>query len=58
MTQQRVLTISTLCLLNGQRYESRDYVLGELARVPSGTDLIVLPHMPFLTVGASAYSSR
>ncbi len=53
MTQQRVLTISTLCLLNGQRYESRDYVLGELARVPSGTDLIVLPHMPFLTVGAS-----
>lgn len=53
MAQQRVLTISTLCLLSGQRYENRDYVLGELAEMPSGADLIVLPHMPFLTIGAS-----
>lgn len=53
MTQQGVLTISTLCLLNGQRYENRDSVLGELANVPSGADLIVLPHMPFLTISAS-----
>jgi len=53
MTQQRVLNISTLCLLNGQRYENRDYVLGELAKVPSGADLIVLPHMPFLSFDAA-----
>lgn len=50
---QRVLTVSSLCLLNGDAYENRAYVLGELARCPPGADLVVLPHMPFLSFGAA-----
>jgi predicted amidohydrolase len=45
----RVLTIATLCLLNGEQYEDRQYVLKELQKCPTETDLLVLPHMPFLS---------
>jgi predicted amidohydrolase len=46
---QRTLTASSFCLLNGEAYENRAYVLEELAKCPAGTDLAVLPHMPFLS---------
>jgi predicted amidohydrolase len=45
----RVVTLSTTCLLNGDKYENLDYVLAQMACVPKGTDLLVLPHMPFLS---------
>ncbi len=50
---QRILTIASVCLFNGQQYENREYVLAELAKVPPGADLIVLPHMPFLSFDAA-----
>lgn len=45
----RIVNLATVCLLYGKHYENREYVLGELAKVPAGTDLITLPHMPFLS---------
>ncbi|MEW6360226.1 MAG: carbon-nitrogen hydrolase family protein [Planctomycetota bacterium] len=50
--RKRIVTLSSLCLLNGERYENQDYVLGELAKCPEGADLLVLPHMPFLSFRA------
>ncbi len=49
----RVLTIATMCLLNGKQYENQEYVLGELGKCPASADLIVLPHMPFLSFEAN-----
>jgi len=54
---QRVLTVSSVCLLNGEAYQNRAYVLDELAKCPAGTDLAVLPHLPFL-VFATASAAR
>ncbi|OGV68770.1 MAG: hypothetical protein A3K19_24180 [Lentisphaerae bacterium RIFOXYB12_FULL_65_16] len=48
----RIINVSTLCLLNGSQYESREYVLGRLAECPAGADLVVLPHLPFLSFRA------
>jgi predicted amidohydrolase len=48
-TASRVVTFSSVCLLNGKQYENREYVLSELAKVPAGADLVCLPHMPFLS---------
>jgi predicted amidohydrolase len=45
----RIVTIVTLCLLNGQDYENRPYVLQELRKCPEMVDFVVLPHMPFLS---------
>jgi len=51
----RSITMSAVCLLNGERYENETYVLTELAKCPKGADLVVLPHMPFLSFnGGSA----
>ncbi len=54
MALQRILTIATICLLNGEQYESQEYVLEALAKCPPGADLIVMPHMPFLSFGADS----
>ncbi len=54
MALQRILTIATICLLNGEQYENQKYVIGELAKCPPGADLIVLPHMPFLSFEAGS----
>ena len=48
-SQERIVTISTLCLLNGEEYERLEYVLGGIAKCPPGADLVVLPHTPFLS---------
>lgn len=45
----RCVKLATVCLLNGKQYENQQYVRGELAKVPQGTDLVTLPHMPFLS---------
>jgi predicted amidohydrolase len=50
---ERIVTIATLCLLNGKQYETVEYVLDALAGCPAGADLIVLPHMPFLSFDAA-----
>lgn len=50
---ERTLAVATLCLLNGEAYENRAYVLGELAKCPTGVDLVVLPHLPFLSFASS-----
>jgi len=47
--QRRVVNVATLCLLDGMDYQNRDYVLAELDKCPEGTDLMVLPHMPYLS---------
>ena len=44
-----VVTIATICLLNGPEYEHREYVLAQLVQCPRQAQLIVLPHMPFLS---------
>jgi predicted amidohydrolase len=45
----RNVTFSSVCLLSGKQYETRDYVLAQLAKVPAGADLVCLPHLPFLS---------
>ena len=45
----RVITVSTVCLLNGEQFENQEYVLAQLAKCPAKCDLVVLPHMPFLS---------
>ncbi len=45
----RIVTLSSCCLLNGSPYETREYVLGELAKSPAGADLVVLPLLPYLS---------
>lgn len=52
----RPVALCTVCLLNGPAYESRDYVLAELAKAPAGLDLICLPHLPFLSFRGSSAS--
>ena len=49
--QGRVVTLSTVCLLDGGDYRSREYVLGALAPACArpDSDLVVAPFMPFLT---------
>ncbi len=49
MALARVVTIATICLLNGPEYENREYVLTQLVQCPPQAQLIVLPHMPFLS---------
>lgn len=55
---ERVVTLSSCCLLNGGPYENRDYVLAELAKSPPGTDLVVLPHLPYLSFRSSAAATE
>lgn len=45
----RCPTVATLCLLDGERYQNRAYVLEALSQAPPGADLVVLPHLPFLS---------
>ncbi len=47
-----IVTIASLCLLNGPNYENMDYVLTMLYHTTSSTDFICLPHMPFLSFEA------
>jgi predicted amidohydrolase len=47
--QHRVIDVAAFCLLNGAEYENADYVLAQLGRCPEAADLVVLPHMPFLS---------
>ncbi len=49
-TAGRVVTLSSVCLLDGKAYQTREYVLQALAQAPRRTDLLVLPHLPFLSV--------
>ena len=48
---QRETKISTVCLLNGEKYENQDYALSMIAQACErpGNDLVVAPHMPFLS---------
>lgn len=52
--KKRALTISTVCLLNGPTYENRQYVLDVLEQMQIRAELVVLPHMPFLSFGADS----
>ena len=45
----RVVSLASLCFLDGIEYENLEYVLAELAKCPADTDLVALPHMPFLS---------
>ena len=49
----RVVTLSAVCLLDGERYWTADYVCGmiEPACRRPGSDLVVAPYMPFLEFG-------
>lgn len=49
--QGRVVTLSTVCLLDGEQWRTREYVLDALAPACArpGSDLVVAPFMPFLT---------
>lgn len=51
---RRPVRLASVCLLNGAPYENLTYVLAELDKVPTGTDLVVLPHLPFLTYSSVA----
>ncbi len=51
--QNRPLSVAAACLLNGEQYETLAYVQDELSKTPPGTDLVVLPHMPFLSFDSS-----
>lgn len=46
----RTVTLASVCLLDGPPHQSREYVLQALSQAPKRTDLLVLPHMPFLSV--------
>lgn len=50
----RIVTMSTVCLLDGKQYQNREYVLQELRQVPAVADLICLPHLPFLSFRGEA----
>lgn len=41
--------VATLCLLDGKEYQQQACVLDALQQVPPGVDLVVLPHLPYLT---------
>ena len=45
----RVVSFASVCLLEGSERENVEYVLAELAECPGDTDLVALPHMPFLS---------
>ncbi|MCE5238122.1 carbon-nitrogen hydrolase family protein [bacterium] len=47
---KRIVVLSSVCLLDGKQYQTREYVLQALQQVPRRTDLVVLPHLPFLSV--------
>lgn len=47
---KRIVTFASLCLLDGKDYQNKEYVLQAMQQVPKKTDLVVLPHMPFLSV--------
>jgi len=47
---RRIVTLSSVCLLDGRQYQTKQYVLQALQQVPRKTDLVVLPHLPFLSV--------
>jgi len=51
---RRVVTLSSVCLLDGKQYQTKEYVLAALEQAPKKTDLVVLPHMPFLSFNAKA----
>lgn len=46
---KRTVTFASVCLLDGKQYQTREYVAEALKTVPLKTDLVALPHMPFLT---------
>jgi len=50
-SSRREVTLSTVCLLDGPKYQNRDYVLEatEAACRRPGNDLVVVPYMPFLS---------
>jgi len=55
----RVVTLSSVCLLEGEEYRTYEYVLGmaeEACRRP-GSDLVVLPYTPFFTFRQDAAQS-
>jgi len=47
----RNVNLSTVCLLDGEEYQTREHALEALADACEGAkrDLVVLPHMPFLS---------
>ncbi|MEN6304401.1 MAG: carbon-nitrogen hydrolase family protein [Armatimonadia bacterium] len=46
---KRVVSLASVCLLDGKQYQTREYVASALKAIPAKTDLVALPHMPFLT---------
>jgi predicted amidohydrolase len=51
---KRVVTLSSVCLLDGKQYQTKEYVLTALEQAPKKTDLVVLPHTPFLSFSTRA----
>ncbi|MBU0607291.1 MAG: carbon-nitrogen hydrolase family protein, partial [Armatimonadetes bacterium] len=47
---KRLVTLSSVCLLDGKQHQTKEYVLQALQQAPKKTDLVVLPHLPFLSV--------
>jgi predicted amidohydrolase len=53
--QHRAVRLSTVCLLDGAQYQTRDYALGVVADAcrRAENDLVVVPYMPFLSFDAT-----
>ena len=49
VSAKRVVSLASVCLLDGKQYQKREYVVSALQTVPAKTDIVALPHMPFLT---------
>lgn len=51
VTKHRIVTLSSLCLLEGKDYGTRDYVLREIRKSCASRkqDLVVTPFLPFLS---------
>lgn len=46
---ERTITISSVCPLYGEQYQTMEYITGQLHAVPEEADLVALPYMPFLS---------
>ena len=49
---RRIVTLSSVCLLDGKQVQTQEHVLQALRQAPKEADLVVLPHLPFLAVTA------
>ncbi|MBI3921232.1 MAG: hypothetical protein HY318_07435, partial [Armatimonadetes bacterium] len=49
--KHRIVTLSSLCLLEGKEYATKEYVLREMRKACSSRkhDLVVTPFLPFLS---------